>query len=166
MIKRFWAFLLDYLLILAYAMVIYCLTQIVRHVFRIEMTALSPVIGQLIGFTTLTLPVFFYFYLSERSTYRGTLGKRRMGIAVGNQHAHKAGNVLLRNVLKFLPWEVAHMGVHWVVFYASAGNSTPVWVWILLVFPQITALLYVASIFRYGDGSLYDGPAGTRIVLR
>lgn len=163
---RFMAFLLDYLLILVYAMLLFCMAFIIRQLFRVELSPVSPVTGELIGLFTLTLPIFFYFYLSERSVHRGTFGKRRLGIAIGNQFANKSGQILLRNVLKFLPWEVAHMGVHWIVYYTSVGSSIPVWVWLTLVLPQLTVLMYIASILWFGDSSWYDKLAGTRIVLR
>ena len=139
-IKRIMAFGLDYLLGLTYGLLLYVVT------IWIDPPVLTVLQGQLVGFLTLTLPVFLYFYGMEKSKYKGTIGKQLMGISVRSDRAGNKG-ILTRNILKFLPWEVAHTGVHWIMYFSHKQMDTPVWVWVLLVLPQVVLLLYIVSIF-------------------
>lgn len=42
----------------------------------------NPIVGHLVGFVTLTLPVFLYSYLTEKSSWKGTIGKKLLGLSV------------------------------------------------------------------------------------
>ena len=142
--RRLLAFLIDYLIVLAYIAVLLGITLVVFSFFEASPSALDPLRGQVVGFVTLTLPVFLYFYSSENGPHRATIGKRKMGLKVVRR---KPGNVLLRNILKFLPWELAHTGVHWVVYTASLNGETPPWVFVVLIAPQLMGIVYLATIF-------------------
>lgn len=158
LIKRVLAFGIDYLVIVAYALLLFGITSL------FGLTVFGPIRGQVVGFVTLTLPVFLYFYLNERSTYRATIGKRVMNISVITNLQSGNRNVLIRNVLKFLPWEIAHIGVHWIVYYSRMEMVTPNWVWAVLILPQIVVLGYMISAIIYkGEQSLYDKIANTKI---
>jgi uncharacterized RDD family membrane protein YckC len=61
------AFGIDYLIIGLYAMLLFGITSLINP------GMVNPVKAQFIGFITLTLPVYLYFYLSERSKYKGTI---------------------------------------------------------------------------------------------
>lgn len=159
-LKRSLAFGLDYLIIIGYGMLLFGVTS------TIGVARLSPLEGQVVGFVSLTLPVFLYFYLMEKSSSAATLGKRVMNISVQNHIARKNQRVLLRNILKFLPWEIAHFGVHWIIYYSGIDKAPPVWVWVALILPQVIVLGYISSIILYkGESSLYDKIANTSIVL-
>jgi hypothetical protein len=126
--------------------------------------SISPITGQLIGFITLTLPVVAYSYLTEKSAWKGTVGKRVQKLIVSTDQ-NISGNILLRNILKYLPWELAHTGVQWTIYYASKEIETPLWVWSVLVFPQIIVIGYLISIvISKGRSSLYDNIARTKIA--
>lgn len=158
--RRILAFGLDYLLILFYAIVLFGLTSF------FDVGELSTLEGQLLGFLTLTLPVFLYFYLMENSSRAATIGKRVMNISVHSDSEKSSQKVFIRNVLKFLPWEVAHIGVHWIVYYSTLDQSPPAWVWIALILPQVVIFGYLVSIVLYkGEYSIYDKLANTRIEL-
>lgn len=155
---RFLAFGLDYVVIAAYATVLFGLTTFIK------IGELSPPAGQLVGFMTLTLPVFLYFYLMEISKRAATIGKRVMNISVQTNSENSNQKVFIRNILKFLPWEMAHVGVHWMVYYSVLDQSPPVWVWAALILPQVIVLGYVISIVLYkGESSFYDKLAHTRL---
>ena len=100
----------------------------------------------------------------EKSSWRATLGKRFMNISIYTSPKRNSQAVLLRNILKFLPWEIAHCGVHWIVYYSTIGIRPPIWVWMVLILPQVIALAYVISVFLYkGESSIYDKIANTSI---
>lgn len=154
--KRIVSFFIDYIIILLYGGLLFGIT------IWIGITDLNPVEGQIVGFLTLTLPVFLYFYLSEKNSKKASVGKSIMKIRVDVETNTKKYSILKRNLLKFIPWEIAHIGVHWSVHYAETNTPTPTWVWFLLIFPQIVVLAYLFSIAYYkGKSSIYDKLANT-----
>ena len=166
-IKRFLAFAIDYLVMTLYAMALYAL-RIYLFDSPVSNASYAPLYGQAIGFLSLTLPVFLYFYLSERSNFGGTMGKRVMHIQVvlSTQTHDRTLKIFLRNLLKFLPWEIAHTGVHWLIYYSENSIETPLWVWFSLILPQAVVLGYIVSIVSSGGkSSLYDTLAKTKVVL-
>ena len=160
--RRIVAFAIDYLVIIGYALLLFGFTKILN----LRDFAFSPISGQLIGFASLTLPVFLYFFLMERGVSRATLGKRIMNISIELPSDNSNSKIFLRNVLKFLPWEIAHTGVHWIVYCSNSGNEVPIWVYLLLILPQIIMLVYfISMMITRGASSIYDNLADTRIKL-
>jgi len=156
--KRVLAFLIDYCIIVTYALMLFGSVIIAQVMFQFEIPELSPVSGQLLGFITLTFPVLLYFFLSEKGKHQGTIGKRILKIRV------EGDNLLLRSILKFIPWEIAHAGVLWLFYFQNAGIENPIWVWILLILPQLMALIYfITLLFYQGEQSVYDKIAHTRV---
>lgn len=60
---------------------------------------------------TVSLPIWLYFVLSERSPRQATLGKRLLGLQVVAENGAKGsvGQLISRTVLKLLPWEIFHL---------------------------------------------------------
>lgn len=125
---------------------------------RVDMSNYDPVRGQLIGFAAMTLPVFIYFLVME--TRGGTLGKILMRIQVVSQSPSK---VLVRNLVRFAPWEIAHAGVHWLFYYTGRSSETPTWLFFLLIVPQLVVLGYAVSVLVTKNSSIYDRVAGTSV---
>jgi len=154
--KRLLAFAIDHLIILAYASILLGIGLLIGQ----GQLKLTPYTGQMIGFFTLTLPVFLYFSLTENSKSKASLGKKYLKIRV------KKGNAFYRNFLKLLPWEVAHTGVHWVIHYSSDGLDVPLWNMTLLILPQLMIIFYLISmIHSEGRQTLYDKWSGAEIAL-
>ncbi|MEQ1746216.1 MAG: hypothetical protein ABMA02_12375 [Saprospiraceae bacterium] len=79
--------------------------------------------------------------------------------------ANKA--VFIRNVLKFLPWEIAHFGVHQLLHFEGYESQTPFWVWTVLILPQVMVFTYFLSMIFDKEGkSVYDKIAGTRVMRK
>jgi uncharacterized RDD family membrane protein YckC len=89
----------------------------------------NPWTAQAIGFLTMTVPVTLYFALCESSAMRASLGKRMLGLVVSRETGERLsfGSALLRNAVKFLPWEFGHMVAQQAVFSGEAGF--PSWLW-------------------------------------
>lgn len=163
--RRLLAFWLDYLFIAGYAMLLFVASYSLQRI--IGEFLFSPFQGQLVGFFTLTLPVFLYFFVGENRVQHATPGKRicRIKIMAGNETPPGSGAVFLRNLLKLLPWEVAHTGVHWLMHYSRRHQDPPLWVFVLLVVPQLVVLVYMLSILLSGGrSSLYDRVARTAVA--
>jgi uncharacterized RDD family membrane protein YckC len=157
-IKRFLAFMVDWLIIVLYACMLFGVTLILASQNIVTLGPVHPLQGQLIAFLTLTLPVILYYVLTESSSRHATIGKRAMKIRVYGS----AGGIVLRNVIKFLPWEFAHAGILWVNYINDV--ETPLWIWALLITPQVLVVCYLISIiYTRGARSLYDNLAGTQV---
>ena len=164
--KRFVAFGIDYAILSAYIVVLAGVALVVLRLSGASSGAPDPIMGQLVGFATLTAPFFLYLFFSERGARRATPGKRRMGIRVDAPQQARGRAIFVRNVLKLLPWEVAHTGVHWIWHYTQQGLEPPTWVLVLLVLPQLVGVVYLATIVvDRGSRSAYDRIAGTSLRL-
>ncbi|MDX1904531.1 MAG: RDD family protein [Thermonemataceae bacterium] len=164
LVRRLLAFLIDYVLITIYALLLLSVAIGIYGFDTLLHMKPDPIKGYLIGFFMLTLPVLCYGYFMESSHYKATIGKQCMKISVISLQ----GNIglLERNILKFLPWEISHIGVHGLRFYIDTGAEIPFWIWVLLIFPQIVVIVYLFTVLYYqGIYSLYDKFAKTKISL-
>ena len=89
----------------------------------------NPWKAQGIGLLTMTGPVTLYFALCESSALRASLGKRVLGLVVSGETGERLlfGSALLRNAIKFVPWEFGHTVAQQAAFSGEGGF--PVWVW-------------------------------------
>jgi uncharacterized RDD family membrane protein YckC len=162
--RRFLAFIVDYFLIILYAALLYLFAWLFLTPDLYLYIEDNPLLNQLITFTTMTLPVFMYFFLFESSKRNGTLGKRIFGIRVISNQPFQKRKIFMRNFIKFLPWEIAHTGVIWTMYFTNNGAEIPIWIWILLLLPQAIDLSYFISIIFYkGESSFYDKMANTSV---
>lgn len=166
LLKRFCASLIDYCIILIYAIALYFISSLFSSAFKFE-SGYNPIMGQFIGIVTLTIPVIMYSYLSEKSCFRGTIGKKSQGLIVLTESSKLNKNILTRNILKYMPWEFAHTGVHWTIYYDSKNMEVPIWTWCFLILPQIIVIVYLISIIvTKGKGSVYDRISRTKIAFQ
>jgi uncharacterized RDD family membrane protein YckC len=166
-IKRVKAFAIDYSIILAYIAFLIAATLIVYSIAGWDVRTARPVEGQLIGFFTLTLPVILYFTISENCKHAGTIGKRKLHLQVVAADLTKAGRgqLLIRNCIKFLPWELAHFFVFRLVYFTRHDIPTPGLVLTGLVASQGVALLYLLClVFNKNNRSLYELLSRTRVI--
>ena len=166
-IKRIKAFAVDYLIILLYIGFLLTATLLVSKTFAINLRGLSPLSGQLLGFTTLTLPVVLYFTISENSRYAATIGKRKVHLQVVSIKGSKAGfgQLFVRNCTKFLPWEIAHFFVFRLVHFTTEDVQPPMWVFMGLLASQVLALVYLLCLmFAKNNRSLYEWFSRTQVI--
>lgn len=159
--KRVLAFIIDYAVIIMYAGCLFLASTFLSSQFDLQLSFNSPFKNQIISFTSLTLPVFLYFFLFEKSKLKGTIGKRILKLKVIDATEGKKGNLFLRNFLKLLPWEIAHIGVYQIAFY----NNENLGVLILLIAPQVIVIIYIISVFlSKGKQSIYDKLSSVKIT--
>lgn len=159
LLRRLFAYSIDYIMILLYAAILILISLMIQMAVGSSLSDLTPVKGQIIGFLTLTVPVFLYFFLSEGGSKRATIGKMINKIQVNsfNKSEITTNQVFTRNFLKLLPWEIAHTGVHWLVYFLRSSREIPSWVYLLLIIPQVIVVGYLASIIASkGESSFYD----------
>jgi uncharacterized RDD family membrane protein YckC len=159
--------MLDYFIILIYIGLLVGTTLSVSAIFHLKLSNVDPVIGELIAFATLTLPVILYFVISENSKHAGTIGKRKMGVQIVNNTLARAsiGQLLIRNCIKFLPWELAHFFIYRLFYFNSITETAPEWVLTGLIVSQGLAIIYLLFIiFTKDNRSVYELLSQTRVV--
>ena len=132
--RRLLAFAMDWLVVALWGGVLFGVVMIATG-GRPPRPA-NPWTAQAIGFVTMTLPVTLYFALCESSAMRGSIGKRILGLVVSRDTGGRLpfASALLRNGVKFVPWEFGHTVAQQAVF--SGDQGIPTWVWgpLLLAF--------------------------------
>ena len=123
--------------------------------------------GHAFSFFALTAPVILYFALLEASPLQASLGKawRRLELVDASGKRAGLGRTLLRNALKFLPWELAHSAI-WHVPGQPFVDPVPTFNIGVHVLAISLACLYVLSLFRGSGRTPYDLIAGTRVRSR
>lgn len=121
----------------------------------------SPGGWDLVAFLTLVVPVAAtHVVLEVRSG--ATPGKRWAGLAVvGGDGSHPTLRVaVLRSVVKFGPWQVAHSAA----FRLAAGSDAALWLWLATGAQLVVLVSGLLVVGRRDRRSLHDLLAGTRVV--
>ncbi|MGH7556238.1 MAG: RDD family protein [Gemmatimonadota bacterium] len=163
---RSFAFALDYVLIAIYLVVLVVaggilsrtLPSIARSLFD------NPIWGQATGFIVVTLPVTLYFTLLEASSWQASWGKRKMHLVVTDMDGERISltRSLSRTVLKFIPWELAHLCI-WQVSFAL-DKTSPIFtagfalVWLLV------AIYIMSMLISPTRQTVYDRLAGAFVL--
>ena len=116
-LRRLLAFLVDYGVMVLFVTVVSVAGFAIRS--QLGVTSSGPptfqqkLLGQALVFATMMLPIMLYFALSESSRWQATIGKRVLRLQVTDDHGGRPPllRTLLRAVVKFAPWELAHTGV-------------------------------------------------------
>ena len=165
------AFAYDYLLILAYIVVLagvnYGLILSRGILEDISPIFASPWIKDGLAFLTLILPVILYFTFFESGPQQASWGKRRVGLRVVNASGERLTRTraFIRNLLKFLPWQLGHTSVYQILALAPGQEPT------LLhtagfVLTYLLAGLYLASaVITKNHRTPYDWAAGSFVIL-
>src|SRR5690625_998525 len=162
--KRIYAFLLDWLVITVYGIFVVGTISFVFRPYIEPLFSSSPATAELTGFFMITLPVSLYFILCECSKWQGTLGKRKMGIRVVDRFGQRIGIVrsVVRTVIKFLPWEVAHFGIWQLILPSTLSEMT---VLIILNAVNLAILVYLLiPLTNKRKKNIYDWSAGTMVI--
>jgi len=121
----------------------------------------------LIVFSTTVLPVIVYFTLLEGSARGATWGKRHMRLRVvrfGNGRLDRR-RALLRSVVKFLPWQVAHTCLLHIPGWPANPQEPPSWVIAGMVLVWVLIGFYVIPLAVRADRrTAYDWIAGSHVV--
>lgn len=115
-------------------------------------------------FCTVSLPIWLYFIVLERSGRQATPGKRLLGVHVVSTTGEKAGwgQAVGRTALKLVPWEIYHLTFMLPVPLLSdpAPAFRPGF-----VIGGVVLLLFILVLLRSPHRqSIHDIVAGTRVV--
>jgi uncharacterized RDD family membrane protein YckC len=117
----------------------------------------------------LVLPVGIYLFATESSRRQATVGKRvlRMRVVALDGSRASGWRILVRTIVKLLPWELAHFFVWHTVDIASRGGAVefPVWLTVGLVVADVLPVIYILVVLLQRDRrGPHDLIAGTRVV--
>ena len=125
----------------------------------------GPLQAQAIGFGAMTLPFVLYFALLERSPWHATVGKRLVGLVVFRPSGEplSLARALLRNTIKFTPWEFGHTLAQQLSF--ASRETMPLWLWGPAVAATIGPVWWIASSMIAGSAP-YDRWADVHVARR
>ncbi len=158
---RFKALFIDYLCIVAYLVVLTGVALACYKLFFGEVPQFTALQSQLVAFITSVLPVMGWFAFVESKGDFASLGKRKVGIQVKYVKFGKYPLVgsILRNALKFLPWQLAHMAVIGGVYDGFESAS-------LLIVTLILPVIYIGMvIFEKDHRHIADIVSGSYVVV-
>lgn len=168
--RRIAAYLIDYLVIVAYFGLLTLTAFGLRAVgiqFPNAYTTFSEkAVGQLVVILVLTLPVMVYFAWFEASSWQGTVGKHVLNLhVVGTQKERiSTRQSLVRSTVKIAPWEIAHTAI-WHVPGQPFVSSPGVMNYVGLTIAYLLAFWWLGSLFLGNRRTPYDLLAGTRVVV-
>ena len=159
---RFKALFIDYLCIVAYLVVLMGVAIACYELFFGGVPEFTALQSQLVAFFTSVLPVMGWFAFMESRNDFASLGKRKAGIQVKYVKFGKRPLVssILRNALKFLPWQLAHMAV---IGGFYDGFESPSLLIVTLVLPVIYVVMVV---FGKDHRHIADIVSGSYVVMR
>ena len=158
--KRIKEFLFDYLFILAYLVFLLLGSMLIYMIFFNGVPEFTEIQSQWIVFFTSVLPITLLFtFLDYKND--GSFGKAKAGLELVYQKKTVQAS-LIRNIVKFLPWQLGHMGtIHG--FYSDFDMLSI----ILSISATLLAVLLLAmTMFRKDKRHLGDLLAHTQVQLK
>lgn len=163
--KRILSWLLDYLLILVYmgvmlaiSLLVYC--GVLGYVPTLNQTGMNLVSLALI------LPVMAYFIVTEAGKKHASFGKWKLELSVASVRAAavRFRQVLVRNLVKFIPWQAAHM----MIFNGIVNDweITPYFTVTAAICYGLLALYLLLVFARKDHRGLHDLIAGTVVAAK
>ena len=158
--KRMIELLFDYLFILAYLALLFLGSMLFYTIFFNGIPEYTEIQSQCLVFFTSVFPIILLFTFLDY-TKNGSFGKAKAGL----QLIYKKKTVqssLIRNAIKFLPWQIGHMGtIHG--FYSEFD-------FLSIILSFLATLLAVAllamMVFRKDKRHLGDLIAHTQVQLK
>src|SRR5690625_997868 len=150
--RRLAALLIDYALIVGWMVVLGGLTLLIWAITGqiFNWLDLGTWGAQLLGFVVLVLPVGIYLYACEASAKQATVGKRAVGLRVvtaASGARPSRGRILIRTIVKLLPWELAHTALWQLMSRLLTGEEhIPGWLILALVVVDVLPLVYVLMV--------------------
>jgi RDD family protein len=157
--KRMTELLFDYLLIITYLGILFLCAITYYYIVFNGVPMQTEFQAQTLTFFISVLPIMLYFTFSDYAK-NGSLGKSKAGLRLVYQKKTIQAS-LIRNFIKFLPWQLGHMGtIHGV--YSDFDLISI----ILSSLATLLALLLLAmAIFRKDKRHLGDLLAHTQVQL-
>ena len=158
--KRMMEFLFDYLFILASLVFLFIVSMLIYIIFFNGVPEFTEIQSQWLVFFTSILPITLLFtYLDYAKN--GSFGKVKAGLELVYQKKTVQAS-LIRNTIKFLPWQLGHMGtIHGVYSEFDVLSIT-----LSFLATLLAVFLLAMTIFRKDKRHLGDLLAHTQVQLK
>ena len=158
--KRMIEFLFDYLFILAYLVLLFLSSMLIYIIFFNGVPEFTEIQSQWLVFFTSVLPITLLFtFLDYKND--GSFGKVKAGLELVYQKKTVQAS-LIRNTIKFLPWQIGHMGtIHG--FYSEFDVLS---ISLSISATLLAVLLLAMTMFRNDKRHLGDLLAHTQVQLK
>jgi uncharacterized RDD family membrane protein YckC len=166
--QRITAFAYDFMLLFIYLALlaaVFLLLSLGPLKSQIAWLTSTPPKMNLLAFFTTVLPFTLYFSLQESSSAGATWGKRKAGVQVANLQGKRLSfnRALLRSIMKFLPWQIAHT----CIFSLPYDRTAPWWLIAGLILVQIWVVFYLLVLWlNRTHRTPYDWIAGSMVILK
>ncbi|MBD8021164.1 RDD family protein [Brevibacterium gallinarum] len=150
----------DYIVILGYLAVLALISAALYRLVLGWVPEFSRTHTQLIATLTSVVPIVLIFSALDYHRPCGTIGKRRVGLMVAYR-TREPWRALVRNAVKFTPWQLAHIGIIDGVYTEFDQPVSHIFLW------SGTALLFILlgmGLLRADGRHLGDMLAGTQVV--
>lgn len=141
--KRLQALFFDYLLILGYLLLLFLIIMGIYLLILDGIPSFNESQSHWISFWTTVLPVTLFFSFQEMRPPYQSFGKKRLDLQVSYKQQSWLGS-LLRNVMKFLPWQLGHFAVIKGVFTENFTLPAVLIPYILAIALPVIYILMVA----------------------
>ena len=158
--SRVQALFLDYLWIAVYLLVLLILTISFYYLFFRKIPLLTMFQSQMIATLTSVLPIIAIF--SWMDSRGGSWGKKKAGLKVIYQRK-ALSSALIRNSIKFLPWQLGHMGTIIGVYTNFTSFLGHLFTFLSLL---LLVILLLMGFFRKDKRHLGDLLAGSQVVMK
>lgn len=145
-ILRFKALLFDWLLISAYLVVLSIVALVVYQIVFAGIPEFSALQTQLIATFASVVPIILIFSIMEGTKDFASWGKKKVNLRVVYK-ANPLWGSMIRNTLKFLPWQLGHMSTINGIYN---GFNTPFSI-VYLSLSIGLAAVYILSVFIRSD---------------
>ena len=153
-------FLFDYLFILAYLVFLFLGSMLIYIIFFNGVPEFTEIQSQWLVFFTSVFPITLLFTFLDYKN-NGSFGKAKAGLELVYQKKTVQAS-LIRNTIKFLPWQIGHMGtIHG--FYSNFDGLSII---LSISATLLAVLLLTMTIFRKDKRQLGDLLACTQVQLK
>ena len=150
-------FLFDYLLILTYLVLLFLCAISYYYIFFNGIPMQTEIQAQSLTFFITVLPIMLYFTFLDYEK-NGSFGKSKAGLQLIYQKKTVKAS-LIRNTIKFLPWQLGHMGT----IHGVYSNFDLISIILSFLSTLFAVLLMAMTIFRKDKRHLGDLLAQTQV---
>lgn len=151
--------LIDYIFIVFYLLLLFCFTMLYYHYFLNYIPKFSEIQSQLVATFFSVIPIIIIF--SFLDDHRGSIGKQKTGLKLVYLH-HTPINSLLRNIVKFLPWQIGHISTIRGIY----TNYDFLSIILSILSVMLLVIMLSMGLFRNDKRHLADFIAGTQVQTK
>lgn len=140
--KRLLALGIDWLIMSVYIITLAGIALSIYYLFFGGIPEINQLTSQVIAALTTVIPICIFSTIYEMKSEYGSIGKKKMGLKVLKEST-SIYRPFIRNIFKFLPWQLAHIAVISGI-YTEFSSITFI---VFYVISILLVVLYVVQVF-------------------